>query len=114
MTNAEIIFGNRVFLMEQGVLKGVPNTSLLWKDEQGERQIEMPEEIHTFDGWKKLGFVVRKGEHATAKFPIWMPSKGKRKQKPQDDDGEQEQKMAARGFYMKMAFFFTADQVQPV
>ena len=36
MTNAEIILSNRVFLMEQEVIKGVPGTALHWKDEQGE------------------------------------------------------------------------------
>lgn len=110
MTNAEIIMQNRVFLMEQEVIKGMPGTSLLWKDEQGERQIQMPEEIRTFDDWKRLGFMVRKGEHAVARFQIWMPRKGKAKAVAEDE--EQKEEGAPKGFYKKMAFFFTADQVK--
>lgn len=109
MTNAEIIFANRVFLMEQEVIKGIPGTSLLWKDEQGEREIMIPEEIHTFDEWKKLGYMVQKGQHAVARFQIWMPSK--KKTKKAEDENEQEAGIP-RGFYRKVAFFFTADQVK--
>ena len=110
MTNAEIILSNRVFLMEQDVIKGVPGTSLLWKDEQGEREILMPEEIRTFDDWKKQGRMVQKGQHAVAKFQIWMPKKGKAaKEDPDADDQEK-----AKGFYKKMSFFFTIDQTKEV
>ena len=105
MTNAEIIFANRVFLMEQEVIKGVPGTNFLWKDEQGERQILMPEEIRTCKDWNRMGYRVRKGEHAIAKFQIWMPKKGK--SKTDDEDADEK----AKGFYLKMAFFFTIDQV---
>lgn len=110
MTNAEIVLRNRVFLMEQEVIKGVPGTALHWKDEQGERDLLMPEEIRTFDEWKKLGFIVQKGQHAVAKFQIWMPRKGKAK--PEDE--EQQEAGAPKGFYKKMAFFFTAEQVKEV
>lgn len=111
MTNAEIILSNRVFLMEQGVLKGVPGTNLLWKDEQGEREIQMPEEIRTFDDWKRMGFMVQKGQHAVARFEIWMPKKGKKKAEAEEE--EQGAKVPA-GFYKKLAFFFTADQVKAI
>lgn len=113
MTNAEIILSNRVFLMEQGVIKGVPGTTLKWKDEQGEREILIPEEIFTFDGWKKQGYIVQKGEHSVARFPIWMPKKGKKVEQevPKDED---EKEMQARGFYMKVAYFFTTAQVKKI
>lgn len=109
MTNTEIIFNNRLFLMEQGVIKGVPGTSVTIKDEDGERTVEMPEEIRTFDEWKRLGFIVQKGQHAVAKFQIWMPKKGERKA---EDEGEEKEEQA--GFYKKLAFFFTADQVKAI
>lgn len=111
MTNAEIILQNRVFLMEQEVIKGVPGTTLLWKDEQGEREILMPEEIRTFDDWKKMGFMVQKGQHAVAKFQIWMPKKNKGKAAAEED--EQQEEGTPKGFYKKVAHFFTADQVKP-
>lgn len=113
MTNAEIIFQNRVFLMEQEVIKGVPGTSMMIKDEQGEREVMIPEEIFTFDEWKRRGFFVRKGEHAVAKFQIWMPKKNKKAKAEAEAEEDQEQKAEVpKGFYKKMAFFFTADQVE--
>lgn len=110
MTNSEIIFQNRVFLMEQGVIKGIEGTSLMWKDEDGEREILMPEEIRTFDDWKQSGYMVQKGEHAVAKFQIWIPKKGKKK----DEEQEEQEEEKRAGFYKKVAFFFTADQVKPI
>lgn len=112
MTNAEIIFQNRVFLMEQGVIKGMPGTAVKFKDEDGkEREILMPEEIHTFQSWKKLGYQVQKGEHAVAKFPVWKYKVSGKKQEAEAEDDDQPQKGRC---FMKVAFFFTADQVKPI
>lgn len=114
MTNAEIIFQNRVFLMEQGVIRGIPGTTIKVKDEQGEREVLMPEEIHTFQAWKKLGYQVQKGEHAIAKFQVW---KFKASKAGADDRevGENEDLEKQKGkCFMKLAFFFTADQVKEV
>lgn len=113
MTNTEIIFNNRLFLMEQGVIKGVPGTSVTVKDEDGERTVEMPEEIRTYDEWKRLGFIVQKGEHAVAKFQIWMPKtkKGKKVEAGESENAD-DAEMMAKGFYKKLSYFFTRDQVQ--
>ena len=113
MTNAEIIFKNRVFLMEQEVIKGIDGTAIMWKDEEGEREIQIPEEIRTFDDWKRMGYIVKKGQHAVAKFQIWMPKKGKAKKQEQEQEQEQEEEKM-KGFYKKVAFFFTAEQVEPI
>ena len=32
---------------------------------------EIPEPIHTFNGWKALGYVVKKGEKSDIRIPIW-------------------------------------------
>lgn len=114
MTNEEIILKNRVFLMEEGVLKsdGTGDT-LVFSDEKGTRVIEVPEEIHTFKKWKSLGYIVKKGEHSVARFPIWQKSKKKERRKPEDqEEGERLEK--GEFYYMKTAFFFTADQVEPI
>lgn len=92
MTNAEIIFQNRIFLMEQGVIQGIPGTSVTVKDEQGEREVLMPEEIHTYNAWKKLGYQVQKGQHAVAKFPIWKF----RVSKKQEQEADEEQEVSGR------------------
>lgn len=79
MTNAEIIFNNSVFLMEQGVIKGIPGTSITIKGEDGDKVVPMPEEIRSYREWQKAGRQVKKGEHAVAKFQIWMTKKAKPK-----------------------------------
>ena len=108
MTNEQIILSNRVFLMEEGVLNGTGET-FIFEDENGRREIEVPEEIHTFNVWKSLGYAVRKGEHSVARFPIWQKSKGK----PEGETEEEEKKNKDR-YYMKTAFFFTRKQVEEI
>ena len=111
MTNAEIIFNNRVFLMEQDVIKGIPGMLITVSDDSGDREIMMPEEIHTFEEWKKMGYQVQKGQKAVAKFQIWMPKKNKKKADSEDGAEEKEE---AKGFYKKVAFFFTQEQTKKI
>ncbi len=110
MTNAEIIFQNRVFLMEQGEIQGIPGTSITVKDDDGERTVMIPEEIRSYNDWRKAGRQVKKGEHAVAKFQIWMPKKGKAK--AEDDEEGKAEADAPKGFYKKMTFFFTEGQTE--
>lgn len=114
MTNEQIILNSRVFLMEEGVIKGT-GERFIFEDEKGKREIEMPEEIHTFQVWKSLGFSVKKGEHSIARFPIWQAS-GKKSQSDDDDEERQDGENPVKGkrYYMKVAFFFTKDQVEPL
>lgn len=107
MTNAQIILESSIFLMEQGLLKPTDQKVII-TDEQGSREVFMPEPIHTFAAWRAMGYSVKKGEHAIAKFPIW---KMVGKQKQDEDDEKDDQKRTGRMF-MKVAFFFTADQVK--
>lgn len=112
MTNEEIIMSNRVFLMENGVINGTGRT-FIFTDEQGTREIEVPEEIHTFNEWKKLGYIVKKGEHSVAKFPIWQ--KTNKKKKEEDNAGDENNGKGGDKndyYYKKVAFFFTKEQVK--
>jgi len=70
-----------------------------------EVMVREPEAIHTFAGWKALGYSVKKGEHAVAQFPIWS---GKEKVVT-DDDGNETTKT---NLFMRKAFWFTAGQVE--
>ncbi len=63
------------------------------------------EELHTFQRWKALGYSVKKGEHAVAKFPIWKMGTKK------DDDGEEE---TTGRMFMKTSAFFKTSQVEPL
>lgn len=110
MTNAEIIFKNRLFLMEQGVIKATEEIMTITDDNGDRKEVNVPEEIHTFQAWKKMGYIVNRGEHAIAKFPIW-------KFKPNGKKGEEEaeeDKEASGKMFMKIAFFFTANQVSKI
>ena len=112
MTNATIIFTAPCNLFEQGLRKGTGQyITTLYLDENGneiEKAVELPEDIHTFAGWKALGYSVKKGETAVSKFPIWKYVKAKASEaEDANADGE-----ASGHCIMKVAAFFSASQVQ--
>ncbi len=103
-TNSMIILLESVKLMEQGIIGGT-GEMIVYDDGKGnKKQVEMPELIHTYQKWKELGYQVRRGEKAIAKFPIWKYSESKRK-----DDNEQEKTHAK--MFMKVSAFFKLSQV---
>ena len=105
MTNEEIILKNRCRLMEEGVI-GTTGRCITVQTDKGERTFYEPEPIHTFQVWKELGFSVKKGEHAIAKFTIW-------KYKPDKlQNGEEDEESGH--MFMKVAHFFKRDQVEPI
>lgn len=106
MTNQQIIMMQSVTLMEQGVLQGTGQFIKVEDAEGNEKQLEIPEPIHTFAMWKSMGYRVKKGEHAIAKFPIWKMGKSKKKA---DDEEEQKGRM-----FLKTSHFFKASQVEKV
>lgn len=99
MTNEMIILQESIKLMEQGILQSTGKMTTI-----DGKQIDVPEQIHTFQRWKELGFSVKKGEHAIAKFPVWKFKAGK---KENDDDQVSKDKM-----FLKMSAFFKAEQVE--
>lgn len=112
MTNAEMIMRESLELMKQGILAGVDTK---FTDENGEEVVvAIPEEIHTFDQWKKMGRIVKYGEHAVAKFPVWSPTK-KTQRMLEENDGklDDKEKKEAR-MYMRNASWFTFGQTETV
>lgn len=108
MTNAMIIFWNSVDLMNAGVI-GTTGRKLVVAGPDGEEQELMePEAIHTFACWKSLGFSVKKGEKAVARFPIW---KGAEKAVRDEDGNETDEKSLK--MFRKESCFFSASQVEP-
>lgn len=109
MKNEQIIYEQAKALVESGVLKptGRITTYLLIDGTIAELE-EMPP-IHTFSAWKQLGYNVKKGEHAIAKFPIWKYMEGKN---VTDEDGTE--KAESGKMFMKMSAFFSAEQVEPI
>lgn len=114
MTNAAIIFEARLLLMDEGVLKPTGNSIQVYDEDGNVRDLEEPEEIHTYQHWKSLGYQVRKGEHAVTKLAIWKHVNGKAQATnagDDEDDGEPE----GRGrMFRKVASFFAASQVDEI
>lgn len=109
MTNAMIIQIETAKLAEQGILKYTGRTLKGLNVVGEEVEIKEIEPIHTFQGWKALGYRVKKGEKSKIKFPIWFWKKGKKKE---TEDGDEE---VSRGnCYMKTAAWFTFEQVEKI
>ncbi len=62
------------------------------------------EESHTYSRWRKMGYQVRKGEHAAFKAMIWKHTKKRVK----DENGEWKDDSR---MFKKTANFFTMSQV---
>ena len=108
MTNAQIIFERSVTLMNSGIIKG-SGKFLNMIDENGNESIlEIPEPLHTFNEWKKLGYVVRRGQKARAYIQIW-----KYKEPKEEEEGKVITEEEKR-FFMKNAAFFAFDQLEPI
>lgn len=118
MTNATIILNESIRLMEEGKLNGSGQFAEI-ETENGIQTIELPEAIHTFNGWKQRGYVVKKGEKSSIKFPIW---KHTTKMLKTDTGNTELDKMNANinaqggktNMFMKTAAFFTFAQVEPI
>ena len=106
MTNAMIIMNESIRLMEEGVIRGCGQFVEVEKEDGTKEMLELPEEIHTFNGWKALGYSVKKGEKSRIKFPIW-----KHTTKIVEKDGKEEERS---NMFQKVSAFFTFDQVEPI
>lgn len=65
--------------------------------------------LHTFAEWKRLGFIVKKGEKSKLAVDIWM--KSNKKQTAETKDGDEIEVDTSR-FYKKLSHFFTFEQVE--
>lgn len=109
MTNAMIIENAKQELAKAGTLKYTGRV-FTGKDDTGkEITWKEVEDIHTFAAWKSIGYSVKKGEHAKAQITIWKQGKARI---VKDDDGNETEKPAR--MFMKLAYFFTFDQVEPI
>ena len=89
MTNEMIILNARFDLMEEGILQGTGNIITVEDGNGKKKQIEEPEQIHTYQGWKSLNRQVKKGEKSIATIQIWKHTI----KKPKDKDEEEQEKM---------------------
>ena len=72
--------------------------------------------VHTFQEWKRLGYSVKKGEHAAITTNLWKyttkPSKANRE--AAEGMTEAEQDAAFGHYYMAAAYLFTVAQVHKI
>lgn len=101
MTNVQIIAIEQVQLLSEGILHLM---------DDGEIQ-----PIHTYATWKSMGYQVKKGEKAVAKFPVWKWLTKKKQEVDLADDADGETLSVFKGkCYMKVAAFFTDEQVERI
>lgn len=111
MTNEKIILLESTKLMKEGVLKPT-NEKIIVEYEDGKKEeLQIPEQIHTFNGWKERGYSVKKGEKSKIKFAIWKYTA--KKIEVENKDGEKEE-TEKTNMFLKMSAFFTAEQVEKI
>ena len=92
--------------MEDGILQGTGNTITV-ENEEGEKiELEEPEQIHTYAGWKTLNRQVKRGEKSIATILIWKHTT----KKPKDKEEEEQQE----AMFMTKAFFFRECQTEAI
>lgn len=69
--------------------------------------ISEKEDIHTFDYWRKSGYIVKRGEKAIISLMIWKHSA-----KTQTDENGNETETSR--MFMKKAYFFASHQVEKI
>ena len=114
MTNAAIILNESIRLMKAGILSGSGRYAIMLDENGAEKPVELPEPIHTFAAWKQAGYIVKKGEHAIARFTIWKYAAGRNANaESENPDADGEETTPGRMF-LKQAFFFKASQVERI
>lgn len=118
MTNANIILHESIRLMNEGTLKGSGQYAEI-ETADGKMTIELPEEIHTFNGWKARGYQVKKGEKSSIKFSIWKHTTKMLKTDTGNADldamnAQINEQGGQTNMFMKMSAFFTLAQVEPI
>jgi antirestriction protein ArdC len=107
ITNKMLIEMKKKELFEAGIIKGTGRVFVFEDSEGNKFTFPETEEIHTYQHWKGLGYQVRKGEKAIAKFQVWKYST----KKVETEDGDEKKK----GFcFLKDASFFSESQVDKI
>jgi len=109
MTNNQIIFNAAYELMMEGKI-GTTGRKITLED--GEEFFE-PEPIHTFQTWKKKGYIVKRGEKAIAAIDIWKYAPRKKDNDDGENDGEKK-KIRNSEMIIKTSYFFSMAQVEKI
>lgn len=69
--------------------------------------------LNTYAEWKRLGYVVKRGEHATITSKLWrFTDKKKKGTWPKTELDKSAEKQDNGRYYLAKAFLFTSEQVQ--
>ena len=68
--------------------------------------------LHTYAEWQRLGFQVKRGEHAALKLQLWKM--GKQKPAPAEDEDSPETSESRSKFFRTTAFLFLSTQVERI
>lgn len=116
MTNEMIILKQSVALAEQGIIKYTDQKIEVTDQDGNKKELYLPEQIHTYAGWKALGFQVKKGSKAVAKFEIWKCASKKVEEKGKDiRTGEVvTEEVETKRMFRKLSYWFTQEQVEAI
>lgn len=110
MTNNEIIENASYELMANGIIDCA--RTIMGTNQDGEEvEIPIPEDIHTYAGWKALGRQVQKGQKSIATIRIWKYVAKKKKAEKKKDDSEETQ---GASMFLTNAYFFKECQTEPI
>ena len=110
ITNHEIITRARIELLEAGKIGTTGRIIVVELPDGEKRSFPEPEEIHTYQHWKALGYQVRKGEKAITELMIWKYSQ----RKTSAEETEEETSGKSGKCFMKKSYFFAACQVDRI
>lgn len=115
MKNNDIIFMESQRLAKDGIINYTGRVFRAQMADGSEVEVKETEAIHTFAEWKKAGYKVIKGQHAIAKFAIWMyTDKPRRATVEARETAGEDAEAPDPHYYMKESAFFSASQVQPM
>jgi hypothetical protein len=109
-TNKMIIAMMQDELAKQGILKYTGRVFEAVLPDGQKTQLKEVQPIHTFAGWKALGYKVKKGEHAIAQFAIWKMGKGRTVK--DEKTGEETEKPGR--MFLKNSHWFSDEQVEKI
>lgn len=110
MTNEQIIYNKQLELLKCGKI-GTTGRVINGQDAEGNAiQIEEPEPIHTYAGWREHGYQVKRGQKAIATFNIWKCAKKRKKEKENEENSEEKKEY----MFLTKAFFFSQKQVEKI
>lgn len=108
MTNNDIVFQAEQELAKQGIIKYSGPVYTVTTVDGKTIEYQDTERLHTFQTWKSLGYIVRRGEKSVIALTIWKHIS----RSHEDPDGNMI--IDPGKMFPKKAYFFSASQVDKI